>query len=46
MRDEHFPNGVNGRLRMGLALRGPCLLASRERLRARAPAVETPVRRS
>ena len=24
MRDEHFPNGVNGRLRMGLALRGPC----------------------
>jgi cytosine/adenosine deaminase-related metal-dependent hydrolase len=25
MRDEHFPdNGVNGRLRMGMALRGPC----------------------
>ena len=23
MRDQHFPNGVNGRLRMGLALRGP-----------------------
>jgi 5-methylthioadenosine/S-adenosylhomocysteine deaminase len=23
MRDEHFPNGVNGRLRMGMALRGP-----------------------
>src|SRR6202789_3422380 len=24
MRDEHFPKGVNGRLRMGMALRGPC----------------------
>ncbi len=24
MRDEHFPTGVNGRLRMGMALRGPC----------------------
>ena len=23
MRDENFPNGVNGRLRMGMALRGP-----------------------
>jgi 5-methylthioadenosine/S-adenosylhomocysteine deaminase len=23
MRDQHFPNGVNGRLRMGMALRGP-----------------------
>jgi 5-methylthioadenosine/S-adenosylhomocysteine deaminase len=23
MRDEHFPDGVNGRLRMGMALRGP-----------------------
>jgi 5-methylthioadenosine/S-adenosylhomocysteine deaminase len=23
MRDQHFPNGTNGRLRMGLALRGP-----------------------
>jgi 5-methylthioadenosine/S-adenosylhomocysteine deaminase len=24
MRDEHFPKGVNGRLRMAMALRGPC----------------------
>jgi cytosine/adenosine deaminase-related metal-dependent hydrolase len=24
MRDEHFPQGVNGRLRMGMAVRGPC----------------------
>jgi 5-methylthioadenosine/S-adenosylhomocysteine deaminase len=24
MRDERFPTGTNGRLRMGLALRGPC----------------------
>lgn len=24
MRDEHFPSGVNGRLRLGVALRGPC----------------------
>jgi 5-methylthioadenosine/S-adenosylhomocysteine deaminase len=24
MRDEQFPTGVNGRLRMGMALRGPC----------------------
>jgi 5-methylthioadenosine/S-adenosylhomocysteine deaminase len=24
MRDEYFSGGVNGRLRMGLALRGPC----------------------
>jgi cytosine/adenosine deaminase-related metal-dependent hydrolase len=24
MRDEQFGNGVNGRLRMGMALRGPC----------------------
>jgi 5-methylthioadenosine/S-adenosylhomocysteine deaminase len=23
MRDQHFPDGVNGRLRMGMALRGP-----------------------
>jgi cytosine/adenosine deaminase-related metal-dependent hydrolase len=23
MRDQHFPNGLNGRLRMGMALRGP-----------------------
>jgi len=30
MRDEHFPDGVNGRLRMGMALRGPCF-ASAER---------------
>jgi cytosine/adenosine deaminase-related metal-dependent hydrolase len=30
MRDENFPNGVNGRLRMGMALRGPCF-ASEER---------------
>jgi 5-methylthioadenosine/S-adenosylhomocysteine deaminase len=24
MRDEQFPTGINGRLRMGMALRGPC----------------------
>jgi 5-methylthioadenosine/S-adenosylhomocysteine deaminase len=24
MRDEHFASGINGRLRMGMALRGPC----------------------
>jgi cytosine/adenosine deaminase-related metal-dependent hydrolase len=24
MRDEHFSTGANGRLRMGMALRGPC----------------------
>jgi 5-methylthioadenosine/S-adenosylhomocysteine deaminase len=24
MRDEHFAHGTNGRLRMGMALRGPC----------------------
>jgi cytosine/adenosine deaminase-related metal-dependent hydrolase len=24
MRDEHFPHGVNGRLRLGMGLRGPC----------------------
>jgi len=28
MRDEHFPNGVNGRLRMGMALRGPCFTSA------------------
>ena len=28
MHDEHFPNGVNGRLRMGMALRGPCFTSA------------------
>ena len=28
MRDEHFPNGVNGRLRMGMGLRGPCFTSA------------------
>jgi cytosine/adenosine deaminase-related metal-dependent hydrolase len=28
MRDEHFPNGANGRLRMGMALRGPCFTSA------------------
>ena len=28
MRDEHFPLGVNGRLRMGMALRGPCFTSA------------------
>jgi len=28
MRDEHFPSGVNGRLRMGLGLRGPCFTSA------------------
>jgi 5-methylthioadenosine/S-adenosylhomocysteine deaminase len=28
MRDEHFPNGVNRRLRMGMALRGPCFTSA------------------
>lgn len=28
MRDEHFSNGVNGRLRMGMALRGPCFTSA------------------
>jgi cytosine/adenosine deaminase-related metal-dependent hydrolase len=28
MRDEHFPKGVNGRLRLGVALRGPCFTSA------------------
>jgi 5-methylthioadenosine/S-adenosylhomocysteine deaminase len=28
MRDQHFPTGVNGRLRMGMALRGPCFTSA------------------
>jgi len=28
MRDEHFPKGVNGRLSMGMALRGPCFTSA------------------
>jgi cytosine/adenosine deaminase-related metal-dependent hydrolase len=28
MRDEHFPKGVNRRLRMGMALRGPCFTST------------------
>ena len=28
MRDEHFPTGVNGRLRLGMALRGPCFTSA------------------
>jgi 5-methylthioadenosine/S-adenosylhomocysteine deaminase len=28
MRDEHFSKGVNGRLRMGMALRGPCFTSA------------------
>jgi cytosine/adenosine deaminase-related metal-dependent hydrolase len=30
MRDEHFPTGVNGRLRMGMALRGPCFTSAEQ----------------
>jgi 5-methylthioadenosine/S-adenosylhomocysteine deaminase len=30
MRDEHFPTGVNGRLRMGMALRGPCFASAEQ----------------
>jgi 5-methylthioadenosine/S-adenosylhomocysteine deaminase len=28
MRDEQFANGLNGRLRMGMALRGPCFTST------------------
>jgi 5-methylthioadenosine/S-adenosylhomocysteine deaminase len=28
MRDEQFPTGTNGRLRMGMALRGPCFTSA------------------
>jgi 5-methylthioadenosine/S-adenosylhomocysteine deaminase len=28
MRDEHFSEGTNGRLRMGMALRGPCFTSA------------------
>ncbi len=28
MRDEHFADGINGRLRMGMALRGPCFTSA------------------
>src|SRR5271163_1448272 len=28
MRDKHFPAGMNGRLRMGMALRGPCFTSA------------------
>jgi cytosine/adenosine deaminase-related metal-dependent hydrolase len=28
MRDEHFAGGANGRLRMGMALRGPCFTSA------------------
>jgi 5-methylthioadenosine/S-adenosylhomocysteine deaminase len=28
MRDEHFSSGMNGRLRMGMALRGPCFTSA------------------
>jgi 5-methylthioadenosine/S-adenosylhomocysteine deaminase len=28
MRDEQFPQGINGRLRMGMALRGPCFTSA------------------
>jgi 5-methylthioadenosine/S-adenosylhomocysteine deaminase len=28
MRDEHFPKGLNGRLRMGMALRGSCFTSA------------------
>lgn len=28
MRDKNFPTGVNGRLRMGMALRGPCFTSA------------------
>jgi 5-methylthioadenosine/S-adenosylhomocysteine deaminase len=28
MRDEHFPTATNGRLRMGMALRGPCFTSA------------------
>jgi 5-methylthioadenosine/S-adenosylhomocysteine deaminase len=30
MRNEHFPTGVNGRLRMGMALRGPCFTSAEQ----------------
>jgi len=30
MRDEHFPTGVNGRLRLGMALRGPCFTSAEQ----------------
>jgi len=30
MRDEHFSAGVNGRLRMGMALRGPCFTSAEQ----------------
>jgi 5-methylthioadenosine/S-adenosylhomocysteine deaminase len=30
MRDEHFSTGVNGRLRMGMALRGPCFTSAEQ----------------
>jgi 5-methylthioadenosine/S-adenosylhomocysteine deaminase len=30
MRDEHFATGVNGRLRMGMALRGPCFTSAEQ----------------
>jgi 5-methylthioadenosine/S-adenosylhomocysteine deaminase len=30
MRDEHFPTGVKGRLRMGMALRGPCFTSAEQ----------------
>src|SRR5271170_8215457 len=33
MRDEHFPNGMNGRLRMGMALRGPCFTSEEQNAR-------------
>jgi 5-methylthioadenosine/S-adenosylhomocysteine deaminase len=33
MRDEHFANGMNGRLRMGMALRGPCFTSEEQNAR-------------
>jgi 5-methylthioadenosine/S-adenosylhomocysteine deaminase len=30
MRDEYFATGVNGRLRMGMALRGPCFTSAEQ----------------
>src|SRR5580658_545782 len=30
MHDEHFSTGVNGRLRMGMALRGPCFTSAEQ----------------
>jgi 5-methylthioadenosine/S-adenosylhomocysteine deaminase len=33
MRDEHFATGVNGRLRMGIALRGPCFTSAEQNAR-------------